>query len=162
MVLSRRQHAPNKLCALNSDVRLITRFYGTAIYISKNVLKWCSPHPPLPDVQQHFINRDVIRRKLAFWGPNVFCGLENSWTRTENLFYSWKLSPLLTHCRCNSYQTRWACYCHLYELCILASLAWEASTILWKSVITRQNCEGMGTIVQQCNKPIGKCAFHCS
>ena len=27
-ILSRRQYAPNKLCALNNDVRLITRFYG--------------------------------------------------------------------------------------------------------------------------------------
>ena len=27
-ILSRRQHAPNKLCALNNDVRLTTRFYG--------------------------------------------------------------------------------------------------------------------------------------
>ena len=27
--LSRRQLAPNKLCAINNDVHLITRFYGT-------------------------------------------------------------------------------------------------------------------------------------
>ena len=27
-ILSRRQHAPNKRCALNNGVRLITRFYG--------------------------------------------------------------------------------------------------------------------------------------
>ena len=33
-ILSRRQHAPNKQCALNNDVRLITRFYGTLIRAS--------------------------------------------------------------------------------------------------------------------------------
>ena len=31
-----------------------------------------------------------------------------------------------------------------------------------ESLATRQNCEGMGMIMQQCNKPVGRCAFHCS
>jgi len=30
-ILSRRQHAPNKQCALNNDVHLITRFYGSQL-----------------------------------------------------------------------------------------------------------------------------------
>ena len=30
MILSRTQHAPNKWCALNNDVLLITPFYGIA------------------------------------------------------------------------------------------------------------------------------------
>ena len=29
LILARRRHAPSSKCALNSDVRLITRFYGT-------------------------------------------------------------------------------------------------------------------------------------
>ena len=30
------------------------------------------------------------------------------------------------------------------------------------AVVTRQNCEGMRMIMQKCNKPVGRCAFHCS
>ena len=31
-ILARRPHAPNSECALNSDVRLITRFYGICVF----------------------------------------------------------------------------------------------------------------------------------
>ena len=32
LILSRTQHAPNKRCALNNNVHLITRFYGIHIF----------------------------------------------------------------------------------------------------------------------------------
>ena len=36
--MSRRQRAPNKRCALNNKVRLITRFYGTVVDILVNCI----------------------------------------------------------------------------------------------------------------------------
>ena len=33
-ILSRRQHVPNKQCALNNDVRLITWFYSSMLYLA--------------------------------------------------------------------------------------------------------------------------------
>ena len=41
-VLSRRQYAPNKQCALNNDARLITRFYGN--HFIKKFFEWKQAH----------------------------------------------------------------------------------------------------------------------
>ena len=93
--------------------------------------------------------------------PNVFCGLMDSWTcrLTPERFYGQNVFCSLLrpgqHSTCNSYQTRWVYYFHLYELCRCkyhqASLTWyrRCCKEAYNVVVTGHNCEGMGMIVWQ-------------
>ena len=64
-LLSRRQHAPNKRCALNNDVRLITQFYSIYIVILDAVR---SPHFLNEKLRSDMNNRK--RKKKWQWGRN--------------------------------------------------------------------------------------------
>ena len=64
-LLSRRQHAPNKRCALNNDVRLITRFYSIYIVILDAV---CSPRFLNEKLRSDMNNRK--RKKKWQWSRN--------------------------------------------------------------------------------------------
>ena len=57
--MSRRQHAPNKPCALSNDVRLITRFYGMCIRVASSIVAWIWPW------QQHHSNPQLFNVPLC-------------------------------------------------------------------------------------------------